>query len=117
MKEDSMKTDLKGLDPETQILISLGAAVACGCQPCLEKIVAQARTAGIGEARLKSAAIIGQFVKDQPAGHMKQLADQLLGTHLAAGRQDVGCPMEPAAAASDRPDKSAATPAGCACSG
>ncbi|MDF1590104.1 MAG: carboxymuconolactone decarboxylase family protein [Desulfobacterales bacterium] len=111
-----MKTNLKGLDPETQILISLGAAVACGCQPCLEKIVAQARTAGINEAKLKNAAIIGQFVKDQPAAHMKQLADRLLGTHLSAGQQGAGCPMDPAEA-SARPDKPAAAPAGCGCSG
>ena len=110
-----MKTDLKGLDPETQILISLGAAVACGCQPCLEKIVAQARVACIGETKLKSAAIIGQFVKDQPAGHMKQLADQLLGTHLAAGRQSAGCPVETSPEAIGRTDKPAATPAGCSC--
>lgn len=112
-----METYLKGLEPETQILISLGAAVACGCQPCLEKIVAQARASGIGETKLKSAAIIGQFVKDQPAGHMKQLADQLLGTHLAAGRQDAGCPMETAKKASGRPDNPAALPSGCSCSG
>lgn len=102
-----MDTYLKGLDPETQILISLGAAMACGCQPCLKKIVAQARAAGIGETKLKNAAIIGQFVKDQPAGHMKQLADRLLGTYLSAGQPGAGCPMEPAAPAS----------VGCTCSG
>jgi AhpD family alkylhydroperoxidase len=110
-----METYLKGLDPETQILISLGAAVACGCQPCLEKIVAQARASGIGETKLKNAAIIGQFVKDQPAAHMKQLADQLLGTHLAAGLQSAGCPMDTAKEASGRPDKPAATGTGCSC--
>ena len=110
-----METYLRGLDSETQTLVALGAAVACGCQPCLEKIVAQARAAGIGEAKLKNAAIIGQFVKDQPAAHIKQLADQLLGTHLAAGRQDLGCPVDAAQETPGRPDKPAAGATGCSC--
>ena len=110
-----MQNYLKGLDPEIQTLVALGAAVACGCQPCLEKIVAQARTAGIAEAKLKNAAIIGQFVKDQPAAYMKQLADELLGTHLAAGRQDVGCPMENGKTDSGGLEKPAVARAGCSC--
>ncbi|MEW6670130.1 MAG: carboxymuconolactone decarboxylase family protein [Thermodesulfobacteriota bacterium] len=110
-----METYLKGLDPETQTLIALGAAVACGCEPCLQKIVAQARAAGIGETKLKTAAIIGQFVKDQPAAHMKQLADQLLGTHLSAGRQAAGCPADSIKDAPGRPEKLAAGAAGCSC--
>lgn len=112
-----METDRKGLDAETKTLIALGAAVACGCQPCLEKIVAQARAAGIGEGKLKNAAIIGQFVKDQPAGHMKQLADRLLGTHLAAGPQTAGCPMDTAEGVSGVPDEHATPLARCSCAG
>lgn len=71
-----------GLDSETQLLVALGAAVACGCIPCLESIVKMARSSGIEEKKLKAAAIIGQYVKDQPAAAIKARADALLATHL-----------------------------------
>jgi hypothetical protein len=43
---------------------------------------------------LRAAAIIGQFVKDQPANNMKTTADELLGTHLQSANSQVRCPME-----------------------
>lgn len=89
-----MKPFTKGLDTETQLLVALGAAVASGCIPCLESISAMARAETIDEKRLRAAAIIGQFVKDQPAGHMKAKADELLGTHLQSATDRVGCPAE-----------------------
>lgn len=95
------------LDMQTEMLIAIGAAVACGCQPCLHKLVDRARSADISPRRLKAAAIVGQFVKEQPAGQMKALADELLGTHLGqapgGGR---GCPME---------EGSVAPAGGCGC--
>lgn len=80
-----MANFVSNLDQRTQILIALGASIAAGCQPCLETIVGQARSAGIAEDELQSAAIIGQFVKDQPANLMKSMADDLLGTNLMEG--------------------------------
>ena len=74
----------KTLDPETQLLVAIGAAVSAGCQPCLTRLVGMAQAAAIGSQKMQTAAIIGQFVKDQPATDMKKLADELLGTHLAA---------------------------------
>ncbi len=113
-----MKPFTKGLDTETQLLVALGSAVASGCIPCLESISAMARSERIDEKKMRAAAIIGQFVKDQPAGHMKARADELLGTHLQAAPNQVECPMEsnqkPAAARveSDASIKAA----GCSCS-
>jgi AhpD family alkylhydroperoxidase len=89
-----MKPFHKGLDTETQLLVALGSAVASGCIPCLESITGLARAEGIEEKKMRAAAIIGQFVKDQPANNMKTTADELLGTHLQSAASQVGCPME-----------------------
>ena len=66
-----MKPMFKGLDTETQLLVGIGAAVAAGCIPCLEKMVDLADKASIELKKLKAAAIIGQFVKNQPTAHME----------------------------------------------
>ena len=87
-----MKPLFKGLETETQLLVALGSAVASGCIPCLENITGIARAEGIEEKKLKAAAIIGQFVKDQPANNMKTTADQLLGTHLQSAPVQTACP-------------------------
>ena len=101
-----MKPLFKGLDTETQLLVALGSAVASGCIPCLENITGMARAEGIDEKKMRAAAIIGQFVKDQPANNMKAFADRLLA----------GCPMEsektPAAADPNQSKSKAA----CGCS-
>ena len=89
-----MKPLFKGLDTETQLLVALGSAVASGCIPCLENITGMARAEGIDEKKMRAAAIIGQFVKDQPANNMKAFADRLLGTHLQAAAAQASCPME-----------------------
>lgn len=102
-----MKPIFKGLDTETQLLVAIGSAVASGCIPCLENISGMARAEGIEDKKLKAAAIIGQFVKDQPAANMKATADRLLGTHLQSAPIQTGCPAE------STNDKTAA---GCGCS-
>ena len=90
-----MKPFYKGLDTETQLLVALGSAVASGCIPCLESITGLARAESIDEKKLRAAAIIGQFVKDQSANNMKSTADELLGTHLQSAAALATCPMEP----------------------
>ena len=102
-----MKPIFKGLDTETQLLVAIGSAVASGCIPCLENISGMARAEGIEDKKLKAAAIIGQFVKDQPAANMKATADRLLGTHLQSAPIQTGCPAE------STNDEAAA---GCGCS-
>ena len=109
-----MKTLFKGLDTETQLLVALGSAVASGCIPCLESITGLARAEGIDGKKMRAAAIIGQFVKDQPATSVKATGDRLLGTHLQSAAAQAGCPMEseetPAAADHNVSKK------GCGCS-
>ena len=89
-----MKPLIKGLDTETQLLVAVGSAVASGCIPCLESITGLALAENIDEKKMRAAAIIGQFVKDQPANNMKAKADELLGTHLQAASVQVKCPVE-----------------------
>jgi AhpD family alkylhydroperoxidase len=113
-----MKPFTRGLDTETQLLVALGSAVASGCIPCLESIAKMARSERIDEKKVCAAAIIGQFIKDQPAGHMKARADALLGTHLQAARNQVDCPMESneEVAASPVQRDASIKAAGCSCS-
>ena len=89
-----MKPLFKGLDTETQLLVAIGSAVASGCIPCLENISGMAQAEGIDDKKLKAAAIIGQFVKDQPAANMKATADKLLGTHLQSAQTQISCPAD-----------------------
>ena len=111
-----MKPLFKGLDPETQLLVALGSAVASGCIPCLENISGMARAEGIEEKKLKAAAIIGQFVKDQPANNMKATADNLLGTHLQSAPVQTGCPFDSGMESNDEPHEKSRSGGGCGCS-
>lgn len=94
-----MKPFLKGLDNETQLLVAAGAAVAAGCIPCLENIIRLAETEGIDPKKMKSAVLVGQFIKEQPVAHMKEAADRLVGTHLQSAQSTAGCPVGSAEAA------------------
>jgi len=83
------------VDHKVTLLIAAGAAMAANCEPCLNKIVPDLIEAGVHEADIRRAVEIGQFVKDKPAEHMKEVADILTGTrmfkHAAA---DEGCPAD-----------------------
>lgn len=107
------------INQETQLLIAIGAAVAAGCEPCLTRMVGMASQGDVETSKIRTAAIIGQFVKDQTAMDMKKLADNLLGTHLVQTAGSVKCPMEdeePAAEMTHRESNgSQAEGCGCGC--
>ena len=111
-----MKPFLNGLDTETQLLVAIGSAVASGCIPCLENISGMAQAEGIDAKKLKAAAIIGQFVKDQPAANMKATADKLLGTHLQSAPIPAGCPADSTAAETAKEYNRLKSADGCGCS-
>jgi hypothetical protein len=75
-----------------------------------------ARNERVAEKKMRAAAIIGQFVKDQPAGHMKTKADALLGTHLQAAHNPVDCPLESQAPKSAEEAAESAAETACGCS-
>jgi alkylhydroperoxidase/carboxymuconolactone decarboxylase family protein YurZ len=84
----------KIVDKKVTLLIAAGAAMAANCEPCLNKIVADLKEAGVGTNDIRRAVEIGQFVKDKPAANMKQLADRLTGTRLGAMGPSEECPLE-----------------------
>ncbi len=86
-----MNLFVKDLPPDTQILIATGAAVAAGCQLCLTKIVDLAKDEEVDTVRMRAAAAIGQFIKDQPVQQMRALADELLGADPSDGASEMGC--------------------------
>ena len=89
-----MNLFVKDLSPDTQILIAMGAAVAAGCQPCLQQLVGLARDEALDNTSMRAAVTIGQFVKDRPAQDMKTLADTLLGGDPSGSARDVQCGCE-----------------------
>ena len=115
-KEAVVKPFYKGLDTETQLLVALGSAVASGCIPCLESITGLARAERIDEKKMRAAAIIGQFVKDQPANNMKATADKLLGTHLQTAAVQTGCPRDSSKEESAEQHEDSKAAGGCGCS-
>ena len=94
MEGNTMKLKSKRLDQETQLLAGISAVVASACIPCLEKMAGIASKAGIDPKKIKESAMIGQFVKEQPAYHMKEAADKLLRTHLLRFRTQSDCPID-----------------------
>ncbi len=111
-----MNSFVKGLENETQMLVAVGSAIAAGCIPCLENIYKMAIEAGIAEKKLRAAALIGQFVKDQPAHHMKVAADKLLGTHLSSRGSGISCPAEKDTQASEEQQVANSGQQPCSCS-
>lgn len=82
------------IDHKVTLLIAAGAAMGANCEACINKIVPELREAGVAEADIRRAVEIGQFVKDKPAGRMKNLADKLTGTRLAKGPASEECPAD-----------------------
>jgi len=52
------------MDEKTKILISLGAAVAANCIPCVEHYYAKADAAGIHSVEIKEAVEIAEKIKN-----------------------------------------------------
>ena len=59
-------------------LVSLGAALASNCVPCIEHHIPQARTAGIGDAEIAEAIAIADRVRQVPAAKVLDVAHKLM---------------------------------------
>ncbi len=80
------------IDRKVTLLIAAGAAMAAGCEMCLEKIVPDLKEAKVADDQIRGAIMTGQFVKDRAAAIMKEKADKLAGTTLG-GETDLDfCP-------------------------
>ena len=74
------------------LLMSAGAAMAAGCEPCLRKIVPQLVEIGATDEEIHGAIYMGQMVKDRPAAIMKQVADEIAGTSFSETLDAASCP-------------------------
>ena len=61
-------------------LVSIGAAIAANCEPCLAHHVRLAREAGLTDAELRAAVVVARRVKERPARLILQAAQRLVGT-------------------------------------
>ena len=59
-------------------LVSLGAALASNCVPCIEHHIPQARKAGIGDAEIAEAIAIADRVRQVPAAKVLDVAHKLM---------------------------------------
>ena len=70
-------------------LVSIGAASAANCEPCLAHHVRLAREAGLTDAELRAAVAVARRVKETPARLILQAAQRLVG----AGDQPATQPL------------------------
>jgi len=82
------------IDRKVTLLISLGAAMAGNCEPCLRQIVADLKGLGAADDEIRGAVMVGQFVKEKPIQLMKEAADSLTGTHYLDMAPSEGCPAD-----------------------
>ena len=76
------------------LLMSAGAAIAAGCEPCLRRIVPQLQEIGASDDEIRGAIYTGQMVKDGSTSIMKQVADEIAGTNFSEVSDLESCPAD-----------------------
>jgi alkylhydroperoxidase/carboxymuconolactone decarboxylase family protein YurZ len=82
------------------MLIAAGAAMAAGCEPCLNSAIPQLIEAGVAEADIRKAVEIGQAARDSSGIIMKEAAAALAGATFAekvGANEQAVCESEPIA--------------------
>jgi AhpD family alkylhydroperoxidase len=67
-----------GLSETVKELVAIGAAVAAGCEPCLEFHVDKARKLDVSDAAMREAVEVAAKVKSAATANMQRLADRLM---------------------------------------
>jgi len=80
------------IDRKVTLLISLGAAMAGNCEPCLRKLVPDLKEAGASDDEILGAISVGQMVKEKPMAIMKETVDELMGSSLSEESVTDACP-------------------------
>lgn len=76
---------------DVMMLVGTGAAMAVGCEPCLNQAVPNLLEAGVAGADIRRAAEIGQSIRDELGAVMKEAADLLTGTDFLSGTASELC--------------------------
>lgn len=84
------------LNDRERELVSLGAALASNCVPCLEHHIPQARLAGLTDAQIHEAIELADNVRTVPARKALETALRELGEALPT---DASAAVEPSACA------------------
>ncbi len=71
------------LSPRDRELVSLGAAMASNCVPCIEHHIPQARKAGLSDAEISEAIQLSDNVRQVPARKVLKVALQLVNPSAA----------------------------------
>ena len=73
------------LDPKVRELIGIGASIAAGCQPCLEKHTIEAKKAGADDTDIRTAIRIAQAVRDAASECVDKFAIETIGPEGECG--------------------------------
>jgi 4-carboxymuconolactone decarboxylase len=80
------------LNSREQTLVSLGAAVASNCVPCVEYHIPEARKAGLSDIQIKEAVKIADKVRRVPARMVLQTAlSRIAGGSNGLAKTGTGC--------------------------
>ncbi len=83
------------LDLQQRELVSLGAAIASNCVPCIEYHIPAARQAGLDDAEVREAVELADRIRQVPAEKVLQTAFALIGepcpARLESGGGGCGC--------------------------
>ena len=71
-------------DTKTKELIAIGASVSTHCQPCLRFHVAKGKEAGLTDAEINAAILIGKTVGNGASGEMEKFSNELMSISLAS---------------------------------
>lgn len=84
---------MSALKTQERELVSLGAALASNCIPCIEYHIPEARKAGLSDAQIKEAIAIADKVRQVPARAVLEtaLAKISENTAVVAETTDAGC--------------------------
>jgi AhpD family alkylhydroperoxidase len=82
------------MDEKTKLLIAIGAAVACNCQPCLDHLHDLAPLSNATAQELQETINIAKTVRDGAASTMEEFTSSLFGKGKPGKeikKSDYGC--------------------------
>lgn len=82
------------LDPKTQLLVAMGAAVAAKCQTCFAKLYGMVGEVGVSDTEVRAVVAISNKVahksRDFMAAFVEQTTKGVVGARMG-GAEDAGC--------------------------
>ena len=67
------------MDPKTQVMVAMGAAIGVNCIPCFDHLYGKAREVGLGEEAIREIVATAYKVKNGASTFLKQAIDEQVG--------------------------------------